>query len=129
MTKGDLDGVMPFGRPMKPVAMGVSVLMLTLLTANITQTGVFGSLPLGHIIIALAGVSVGLLVVGWVAKNQVMAEFGLLAATIVYVTRASFVLFAFGWQHEGIYLSAGGAIIAGGSYLLERWDTHRHRVA
>ncbi len=122
MTKGDLDGVQVWGRPIKPVAFGLSVLMLTLTVYNIFNVGVFGSLFLGDVIAVLTGTSFVMLMLGWFAKNQLLAEFGLITAFTAYTLRASFILFSSGPTAEGFYLSIGAAIIAGGAYLLEGWD-------
>ena len=126
MTKGDLDGVQPFGRPIKPVALGSCVLMATLTIYNLVDAGVFEDLWLGDIVAILAGTSLIAMLGGWFGKSQGMAEIGLLMGFIVYVARGSFALFHEGITSEAVCLSAGAAIILGGAYLLERWDRAPH---
>jgi len=122
VTKGDLDGVQIWGRPIKPVALGLSLLMLTLAVVNITDTGVFEDMLLGDVVAVLAVGSFTALMVGWFARYQIAAEIGLFSASIVYLIRASFAAFTLGIQSETVYLSLGVAVVAGGSFLLERWD-------
>ena len=125
MTKGDLDGVTVWGRPIKPVALGACVLMLTLVIYNLTDAGVFEDLWLGDVIAVLAGVSLFAMLGGWFGRSQKMAEVGLLLGWVVYVTRGAFAVLYEGFTSEALYLSTGAAVIIGGAYLLESWD-HRN---
>lgn len=125
MTKGDLDGVTVWGRPIKPVAAGACILMATLTIYNIIDKGVFGELLLGDVVAVLSGASLGMMMFGWFGRSQTMAEFGLMAGCISYVMRGSFVLFYNGPGAEGVWLSLGAVVILGGAYLLEKWD-HRN---
>ena len=93
MTKGDLDGVQIWGRPIKPVALGLSLLMLTLAVVNITDTGVFEDMLLGDVVAVLAVGSFTALMVGWFARYQIAAEIGLFSASVVYLIRGSFAVF------------------------------------
>lgn len=122
MTKGDLDGVLFLGRPLKPLALGMAVLMLTLSVYNVLHLSAFGGLFLGDVVAVLAAVAVVTLTVGWYYGSQRMAEAGLLLAATVYVTRSAFLLFVSGPGTEGVYLGLGAAVMAGGAYLLESWD-------
>jgi hypothetical protein len=122
MTKGDLDGLRCWGRPIKPVALGLSFLMLTLCISNIANAGVFKELWLGDVVAVIAGASAVTLVAGWVVRSQRMAEWGLLMACVVYIVRASFLFFFAGPGEQGVWLSLGAATIAGGAYLLETTD-------
>lgn len=125
MTKGDLDGVTCFGRPIKPVALGACVLMATLTVFNIIDKGAFGAFFLGDVVAVLTGISLIGLLGGWFGRSQAMAEVGLLAGCVAYVMRGSFLLFYIGPTEQGVYLSTGAAIILGGAYLLELWDHNR----
>lgn len=127
MTKGDLDGWLVWGRPLKPVALGTSILMLTLVVSNVTHTGIFGPLWLGDVIAGLSAVSFICLTVGWFGRHQMSAEVGLLLACTTYLLRASMALFLDGPGEQAVYLSIGAAVITGGAFLLEHWDRMRQR--
>lgn len=122
MTKGDLDGITVWGRPIKPVALGACILMATLTIYNIVDKGVFGDLILGDVVAVLSGASLIMMLTGWFGRSQRMAEFGLLAGCISYVMRGAFVLFYNGPLAEAVWLSLGSTTILGGAYLLEKWD-------
>ncbi len=122
MTKGDLDKVTFMGRPLKPVALGLTILMITLAVANWTDNGLLGDNILSHILAAIAGLSALLLTAGWIAGKQRIAEIGLLGAAAVNIARSSFLLFTFGPGQQSVWLSLGVTVIAGGAYLLETWD-------
>ena len=124
MTRGDLEGVTLWGRPIKPVGLGVSVLMGTLMVANFYEVGIFGDTVLAMGIAVLSGIAFVLLVWGWVGRIQRFAEYGLLLAAFTYMARALFAFFTLGVTQSS-FLSLGAVIISGGSYLLETWDTHR----
>lgn len=122
VTKGDLDGVRLFGRPLKPLALGMMMLMVTLTVYNVTHSSAFGELILGDVVAVLAGTAAVTLFLGWLRESQRMAEAGLLLAATVYVTRSAFLLFVGGPVTEGVYLGLGAAVMAGGAFLLESWD-------
>lgn len=128
MTKGDLDGWTFWGRPVKPVGAALVVLMMKDVVFNATENSPFGHLWVSHMVALLAAVALLLLLYSWVAKVQRVLEFGLMAAFAMYVLRGSFALFYLGFGAEVVYASIGGAIIAGGAYLLEAWDRLGVRV-
>lgn len=127
MTKGDLNGFRVLGRQVKPVAFGFTGLMVTICILNIIDFDHFEDNVLGDFVALLAAVSAGLLIAGWVGKQQWAAEYGLLTAAVVYVIRGSFVGLLYGPSSEGLWLSLWAATIAGGAFLLERLDTHPTR--
>lgn len=122
MTKGDLDGVTLLGRPIKPVALGISVIMASYTLFNVLNLGVFQDIILGNVLSVIAGMSFVLLTVGWWGKSQKMAEWGLLAAAVTFLLRSSFVFLVGGFKDERVYLTLGMVTISCGAYLLERWD-------
>lgn len=125
MTKGDLAGVLVWGRPVKPVALGATWLMATIVGYNLFNQGLFGHLVIGDLVAVLAGSSYVLLMAGWFGRSQWAAEVGLLLACVVYILRGSFAALYVSPRNEGVWLSLGAAIILGGAYLLEHWDEHK----
>ena len=128
VTKGDLNGFIFLGRPIKPVAFGMSILMMTLTFINVFDVGLFGNSLLGDVVAVLSFGSFVLLILGWFGNLQPLVEYGLLIASAVYVIRGSFVMLTFGLSNEGVWQSFGTAVIAGGAYLLERLDSHPRRT-
>lgn len=122
MTRGELEGLTFLDRPIKPVALGIVVFMITLTVFNLREDGIFGA----TLIALMAFTSTLCLVFGWFGRIQVMAEAGLLIAAVTYVIHAVFALLIVGPTNQTMWLSIGAGIISGGSFLLERWDTHRN---
>jgi hypothetical protein len=114
-----------FGRPVKPVSLGFAVFMITFTVYNIRNTGVFGASRWGDVIAVVAGASFVLLMVAWVRNSQRLAEYGLLLSGTVFTIRGMFLLLTFGFDRQDVYFSLGTAIIAFGSYFLERVDPYR----
>lgn len=127
MTKGDLNGFRLLGRPVKPVAFGLTGMMVTICILNLIDFDHFEDNVLGDFVAVLCAISAGLLIAGWVGEKQWAAEYGLLTASAVYVIRGSFVGLLYSPSSEGLWLSLWAATIAGGAFLLERLDTHPTR--
>jgi hypothetical protein len=121
MTKGDLAGVKFFGRPFKPVAMGLGLAMVIIVSVNVTDTGRLGSGWLGDVVAITAALSLVFLVGGWWGKWQRWAEFGLAAAFLTYVMRGVFLSLTIGID-QSMWFSFSTAFIAGGAYMLEATD-------
>ena len=128
MTKGDLNGFRVLNRPVKPVAFGLSFLMVTIAIINVLDLDHFLDNVLGDLIAIMAAASGGLLIAGWFGKQQWAAEYGLLSAATVYIIRGTFIGLMYGLSDEELLLSYGTAIIAGGAFLLERLDSHPTRA-
>ena len=111
-----------WGRPTKPVALGLAWIMGVLAVFNVAGIGILGGGLFGHAIAALSAASCVALVAGWLARSQKMAEAGLVMVGAVYVARSSFLLMQNGWGDIGVYLGLGVVLIAWGSYVLERVD-------
>lgn len=107
-------------RPVKPVALGLAVVMIGLTIYNVLGLGAFGDTLVASIVAVVAGASAVCLVAGWWARSQPMAEAGMLGAAFVLLARATFFLLTEGVATRSWVLSAGVAVIAGGSYLLEK---------
>lgn len=121
MTKGDID-IPWMVRPIKPVAAGTIVLMLTLAISNMLDADRLHTIPLGYLVALIAMISATCLVMGFAFGKQRAAEAGLLLAFVTYVLRSSFLLLTEGPLEPGIYLGIGVCVISGGAYVLERWD-------
>jgi len=122
MTKGDLP-FMLFGRPVKPLALALMLSTFTIFYTNVfLNSDVAGGAYVGDIVGFVAGFTCLMLFLGWVHKSQRVAEFGLLMATGVWVSRAVVVAMVQGIEYYGLFLSVGWVMAAGGAYLLESWD-------
>jgi hypothetical protein len=118
MTKGDLDTITIAGRPMKPVAMGITLTMVVVASSNWRGFDRGTEPPLSYVVAALATTAIIALLWGWFGRNQRAAEIGLLLVVAAYSTRAAFVYLSSGLD-QAVYFSLASVIIAGGSYLLE----------
>jgi hypothetical protein len=124
MSKGDIDGVQVLGRKIKPVALGFIIVMVTFLVAGITDSGALDGSEWGDIVGASAATSAVLLTLGWWAKNQRMAEYGLLLAFFTFGARTAYLVFTQPVA-EKTWVGIGTCVIAVGAYLLERNDGNR----
>ncbi len=122
MTKGDLDKMRVLGRPIKPVALGLSLTMLVVFWVNVRDTGRVTDELLAHLLTVLAGVAFVLLVAGWVWTRQRLAETGLLLAAATLFTRSMFLYLTGGITEQAVWLTLASAITAAGAYLLEKTD-------
>lgn len=118
MTKGDLDTIRVGGRPLKPVALGLTLTMAIVAQANFRGIDRGTTPPLSYVVAAIAVVAFVALLWGWVGRNQRAAEIGLLLVVAAYSTRAAFVYLSSGFD-QAVFFSLASVIIAGGSYLLE----------
>lgn len=124
MTKGDLDTIRVWGRPLKPVALGLTLTMVIVAQANLRAADRGTTPPLSYVVAAVAGAAVIALIWGWVGRSQRLAEIGLLLVVAAYATRAAFVYLSSG-PDQAVFFSLASVIIAGGSYLLEATSRRR----
>lgn len=118
MTKGDIEGKVVWGRPVKPLAGFMSLLMLVFTVFNILNRGVLEELWLGDIVAVVASIAAVCFWVGWFGRVQKMAEAGLLIAAFAYVTRASFIFFVVGPSNQEFWESLfTGGLVAAAFYL------------
>lgn len=110
------------GRPLKPLAFGMAIAMVVLCLAGLFDTGALDGSLWGDVVALIAAASCTSFMAGWWARNQPMAEAGLLLACWVFTTRAAALLFIGGAGSIAAWLSIASAIIAGGAYVLERTD-------
>lgn len=111
-----------FGRPAKPVAFGFAIFMITFTVSNLLDRGVFKASLWGDVVAVVAGAAFTLLVLAWFINSQRLAEYGLLLSCTVFITRGMFLALTLGFDRQDVYFSLANAIIAGGSYFLERTD-------
>lgn len=121
MTRGDVPGVRLLGRPIKPVALGLTLNMLIVAQANFRDMDRGTTPPMSTMLGVMAVVAVTALILGWVLRMQRLAEVGLLVTVFVYATRAVFIQLTNTWD-EAVFFSLAAVIIAGGSYYLEVAD-------
>jgi hypothetical protein len=126
MTKGDLPGLTVFGRPLKPVAFGLTLAMVIVAQSNFRGADRGTEYPLSVFLGFAAVAAIVTLIVGWVCSRQRVAEAGLLLVVGVYVTRAAFIQMYNPWD-QAVFFSLSTAIIAAGSYMLEATSTDRRR--
>lgn len=115
-----------FNRPFKPVALGISIIMIVLCISGIANTGLLTTTIWGDIVSVLSGATALLLFVGWYTRSQRLAEIGLLSSTFVFVVVFSFLLLTVSTTQTSIWISLGYTVVAGGSYLLEKEDPRHH---
>lgn len=127
MSKGDLDGILVFGRKIKPAALGFVFLMLVYVMNGITDRGALDGSMWGDIVAAVGAAAATLLLLGWWGKSQRMAEYGLLFAFFTFGARTLYLLLT-DPTAEKTLSGVGVCIIAVGAFLLERNDgARRHR--
>ena len=118
-----IGGVKVVGRRFKPVALGVTIIMIGLAVAGVLKWGTFSGYggPLLVLQIAASAVAAGLLIYGWWKDRERWAEWGLLVATFAYLERAVYLTIAdtFG---DSVLLAYGVLVIIAGSYVLEAND-------
>lgn len=111
-----------WGRPVKPVALGLAIMMLIFAIFNVLNLDVFYVSIWGDVVGLTAFASFAIFTVAWIINSQRLAEYGLALAAGVFIARCIALLLINGWEAQGVYFSAGAAIIAAGSYFLERTD-------
>jgi hypothetical protein len=117
-----------FDRPVRPFHLAVTIATLVIAISNLTDSQETILLHASsNLLGAFALVSAALLTFGWWYSNDWAAEWGLLLAVGVWVTRAMYIAIT----DDGLYklgtiaavtLSVAWAIGAGGAYILERYD-------
>lgn len=124
MAEGSELKMKVFNRPIKPVAFGLTGLMLTLFWFNFVENDLFQGALLGQLVSIFSFTAAVTLTFGWVFRSQSMAEAGLLLAGGVYLSRAIFIViyagFIDGITVRDFWLSLCACSIAFGSFLLER---------
>ena len=118
-----------FGRPIRPFHLAVTIATLVVAVSNLFahQDATFLNHTSSSILGAIALAAVIFLFIGWWRTNDFAAEWGLLLATGVWLSRAVYIaitennLLVLGTL-ASVVLSLSWAIGAGGAYLLERYD-------
>ena len=113
-----------WGRPVKPVALFLTLSALVVAAINVLDVGILQTSAWGDLVGVVMAGAASLLVVGWVTRSQRIAEVGLIAAFMAWLFRFWIGGLVTGFQlaHEGVWLSLCWAGIAGGSWALERLD-------
>lgn len=114
------------GRPLKPVALGLALLMGILAVWNMTGGDSLGETIWSHLVIPVAAAACAMFIGAWWTGSQRVLEWALLVTVGVSVARAAFIPLALGWRGFGeidMVQSIAVAVIAAGSYLLEADDS------
>lgn len=116
--------VTAFGRPIHPVGFGVSLYTAILAFAILTDSAIGQLLdgPVGACVGVVCAAATVALWAGWWARRRDWLTTGLSWATAGIVATATTVIIDVGWGSVSAWLSAPVAIIACGSWLLERAD-------
>ena len=117
-----------FGRPIRPFHLAVMIATSVVGVTNLQSDEETVLLHASSKILALFALTSAIfLIVGWWFSKETVAEWGLLLAVGVWVTRAVYI----GITNDGllvlgttaaVLLSLAWAIGAGGAYILERYD-------
>jgi hypothetical protein len=121
MSKGDVEGLRVFGRPLKPVALGLTLTMIIVAQSNFRGADRGTEYPLSVVLGVLAVIAAVTLAAGWICGRQRIAEAGLLLVVGVYATRATFIQMVSPFD-QAVWFSLATVIIAGGAYILEASD-------
>jgi peptidoglycan/LPS O-acetylase OafA/YrhL len=116
-----LPNVRILGRPFKPVALGVTVLMLGLVIIPVFNLGGFGRGVSSGIASCIAAVAAAMLIWGWVRNDLRWTERGLAVACFAYASRLVYLLLIRP-MGDSVMLALGVLIIIAGSYILEAND-------
>lgn len=117
-------GRLVFGRPFKPVSLGVTILMLGLVIIPIFNLGEEGRDAFDWVTATFALISAGLLIAGWWKDKVQFAEWGLLLGVFAYLLRTTHLVTR---EPEGdsVALAVGVLVIIAGSYVLEANDRRK----
>lgn len=111
------------GRPAHPVALGLTLTMFILASYNTFGKGALdGTQPWASVVAVTAAATCAVLTVGWWRQSQRLTEYGLLAVFGIEIARSIAITLVAGVDTIGVWLGLATATIAGGSYLLERWN-------
>lgn len=122
MPPMNLPGVRIFGRPFKPVAFGFTMSLLVLFWAGWYDRGALDGTFWGDLVGCAAFGIAATLSAAWWFRSQRWSEYGLLATFVLYFW------YSFTVSLVNLEVNVSGliglclAVIAGGSWLLERAD-------
>lgn len=118
-----------FGRPIKPVSLVLMNTMLILGYIAIADNGILGDSEWADVVGMIAFGVAFLFILGFYKFSQTLAEWALLGAFFVWSVRLWAIIITQGWDvltRESGFLALMWALLAGGSWLLERSDTLQH---
>lgn len=115
---GDVVGVRLAGRRFKPVALGITVMMLGLVVAGLWNLGGY-DYPMFQRLGALVPLAAAVMLTwGWWKESDRLAQYGLLVAFFSYLGRSLFLAIE-DPLGDSLLLALGTTIIIGGTYVLE----------
>ena len=110
------------GRPVRPVAFGLTLAMLIIWPSAITDHGLLDGSVWGDIVGWSALVCALVMMYGWWKSSQRAVEVGLQMVFFLMVFRFVAAFLVGIDVEQGGFLSLAWAVVAGGSYLLEKAD-------
>lgn len=118
-----------WGRRIHPVAFGISLYTGILAFAILTDSAIVQLLdgPIGEAIGLVCAAATAWLWAGWWARRRDWLQRGLSWATAGITAVATTIIIDAGWASVSAWLSAPVAVIAFGSWLLERADPQGRR--
>lgn len=121
MTRGDVPGTNVFGRPFKPMAVGLIVASLAVCVDTVLHK--FGIHPIAINVDSqaggiIAGLAALLMIVAWIIRSQRIYEIGLLLVMGAWFARVVEMILMGNAGNSFIPLSM--SFMAGGAYWLEK---------
>ena len=107
-----------WGRPLKPVALCLTITMIIVTQANLRGVDRGTQPPLSYVVAAIAALAVIALVIGWIGRDPRAMRIGLLLVVAAYSTRAVFIALVSG-PDQAVWFSLATVVLAAGSYALE----------
>lgn len=118
MANDTINGVKLLGRPFKPVALGVTILMIGLIAIGLFNLGDYPHRPFQLVGTVFPAAAAVLLILGWAKVNTKWTGFGLALALFTYLGRVIFLAIEDPIS-DNLLLAFGATIVIAGSYVLE----------
>lgn len=118
-TPAEIPRVRLWGRPVKPMALGI---LMALFAVGSNCRGRFAETTgYDQLLAIVATVALFTMVVSWILRKQALFEIALLLTAGLFTARAVGVALEVGHPFAGL-LPFSVAVLAGGSYVLEKAD-------
>jgi hypothetical protein len=118
-TPAEIPRVRLWGRPVKPMAIGI-LMALSAVSIN-GWVGIAKPAGYDRVLAVVAGITLALMLCSWCSRSQKIFEWSLLFTAGIFTARAAGVALEVGHPAAGL-LPMSVAVLAGGSYILEKAD-------